>query len=85
MLEEVMFAPRGLFKGRNLMTPIVLAYYHLGDGVYAELSEGEGVLHDTLYGVTIRPDPHRLSQCFFSKTKAMAYIQDLSERKPWRA
>ena len=67
------------------MTPDLIAYYNLGDGVYVDLSKGEGIIHGTLYGVTVRPDPdHKLSKCFFDFGDAMDYIYHLDKTKPWK-
>ena len=80
--------PRGVFRQVNFMTPNVLAYYHgnlRGKAVYVELSEGEGINHEPLFGVTFRrsngselwrePDGD-LSMPFHSKAEAMAYIRE---------
>ena len=72
--------PHCVFGGKNIMTPDVLGYFKLRRGLgYAELSEGEGFVHEAIYGVTIRPDPtHGLSQMFHSRSKAESYIESLS-------
>jgi hypothetical protein len=77
--------PRGLFRGRNFMTPDIVGYYKLRDG-YAELSVGEGFTRETIYGVTVRPETegdgiyaaNRRSKMFHSKRAALAYIEEMS-------
>lgn len=71
--------PRGLFQGNNFMTPRVLAYYKLRKG-YAELSEGEGMSRQPIFGVTVRPEPKgvRLSKLFQSRAEAERYIAEMS-------
>jgi hypothetical protein len=72
--------PLGLFKGRNFMTPNITGYYKLRHG-YAELSRGEGIDRQPIYGVTVLPDPDSLgsrSKLFHSEQQARAYIEELS-------
>jgi len=74
--------PRGVFRGKNFMTPDVLSYYKLRVG-YAELSEGTGINRQPIFGVTVRPDTwedgkQARSKMFQSKTAAMDYIESLS-------
>jgi hypothetical protein len=67
--------PAGLFEGRNFMTPDIVAYFNLGDGVWAELSTGTGMSRQPIFGVTIRPDPgNKRSKMFQSRAQAMRYI-----------
>lgn len=71
----------GLFKGKNFMTPNVRGYYRLAlEGGYAELSEGTGLYHEPLYGVTIRPEGPGWPKgdCFGSLRKALEFIEELS-------
>lgn len=74
---------RKLFKGENFMTPNRVGWFKLRVG-FAELSEGEGMSRQTIYGVTVRPDKWEdgqqgLSRLFQSKAAAMDYIELLSE------
>ena len=77
--------PAGVFRGRNFMTPNVLRYYRktfAGRTAYVELSEGEGMRREPIFGVTVRdaigerfaPDPSAL---FGSLREAERYIRDL--------
>lgn len=70
------YPPRGLFRGKNFMTPNVLGYYKLREG-YAELSEGRGMSNQPIFGVTVKPDDGRSKLCF-SRTEAETYIEELS-------
>ena len=50
-------SPKGVFKGRNFMTPEVLGYTRgtwQGRTVWIEVSKGRGLIGDTIYGVTVR-------------------------------
>lgn len=75
------YPPRGLFEGKNIMTPKVLGYHNLGDGRWAELSEGCGITNEPIFGVTVRPDAkdvgQRLSKLFYSRPMAARYIRRL--------
>jgi hypothetical protein len=68
--------PKGLFKGRNFMTPEWIGYYKLRVG-YAELSEGTGMSGQPIFGVTVRPEDGRSRLCF-SRIEADDYIRSLS-------
>ena len=68
--------PSGMFAGSNFMTPNRLGYFQLRVG-YAELSEGRGMSHQPIFGVTVRPDEAR-SRLFQSKAAAMEYIESLT-------
>lgn len=71
--------PKGVFTGRNFMTRDIVGYYRLRDG-YAELSRGEGLFHQPIFGVTVKPDPdYTRSQLFQSEDAAMDYIASLTE------
>jgi hypothetical protein len=77
--------PDGLFRGRNFMTPDVIAYYKLYKG-YAELSDGTGFNRQPIYGVTVQGYgetldgiPDTASRMFRSKAEALSYIQALSD------
>lgn len=72
--------PLGLFRGRNFMTPDVLGFYKLRRELgYAELSEGRGIDHQPIFGVTVKPDTeHKLSKLCHSRAEALAYIEELS-------
>lgn len=70
--------PRGLFEGKNFMTPNIRCYFklwqHLG---YAELSSGTGMNNQPIFGVTVRPAKD-LSKLFQSRLEAERYIESLS-------
>jgi hypothetical protein len=44
---------------------------------HVELSQGEGMNREPIYGVTVRPDPDRLSRLFHSLIEAREYIEEL--------
>jgi len=69
--------PDGYFGGRNFMTPLVLGYYALRHG-YAELSEGTGISHQPIFGVTVQPDTEKRSKVFQTRSAALHYIRDMS-------
>jgi hypothetical protein len=75
---------RELFKGENFMTPIRMGWFKLALG-YAELSQGTGISHQPIFGVTVRPDKwehngmEARSRLFQSKAAAMEYIESLTE------
>ena len=82
-------APSGVFTGRNFMTPDVIAYYRItirGRTAYVELSSGEGMSREVIYGVTVRatggdrltPDPSTLCH---SRGEATTFIRNLPH---WR-
>lgn len=72
-----------VMKGKNFMTPHILGYYYCGD--YAvELSEGTGMEHEPIFGVTVvntvtAEAEHDLSKMFYSKQEATAYLKELSK------
>lgn len=74
--------PRGVFQGRNFMTPNWIGYFKLKQG-YAELSHGRGIQDEPIFGVTVRKgdgshfDPER-SKLFWTKQAALSYIGELS-------
>jgi len=66
-------------KGQNFMTPDVVKYVKIENGV-VELSEGTGFRHEPIYGVTVVRDgenQHELSKCCNSMEEAMTYIETL--------
>ena len=77
--------PRGVFKGRNFMTPVVLGFFRgvvRGETCFIELSrddqEGGGPF-GPMFGVTVRhPNGDRLeddpSCCFSTKESALDFI-----------
>lgn len=76
---------RQVFPGRNFMTPAPIDYYvgeWRGRKVYVELSRGEGMSRQPIFGVTVRWDtglPIRLDQgdpsnLFQSEAAARRYI-----------
>ena len=70
-------SPRDFFKGHNIMTPQILSYGWIKEGKIAyELSSGLGFL-TTIYGVSVRPDKKKESDCFDSRQEAESYIQEL--------
>jgi len=78
---QYIHAPRGIFQGRNFMTPKVFGYFKLYNG-YAELSEGIGIEGERIFGVTVRNeigiDSEKRSKLFHSKSIALEYIRELS-------
>ena len=71
--------PRGLFVGSNFMTPSILGYYLAGDH-WCELSEGTGLSHQPIFGVTVKPDPEgNHSKLFYSRAAAEDYIESMIE------
>jgi len=74
-------APAGLFIGQNFMTPRIIGYVKLKAGLYAELSQGEGMSRQPIFGVTVRPDDeHKLSKGGYqSRQDAEEYIEELIE------
>lgn len=81
-------APRGVFPGKNFMTPHIEGYYKLREG-YAELSSGEGMTREPIFGVTVRglaranDDVGRAlererSKMFHSRKAAIDYIKEMS-------
>lgn len=74
------YPPPGIFKGTNIMTPNIVAYFPLGDGVWAELSSGRGPNHEPLWGVTVEPKEKRpgASKLCFSRADAYDYINSLT-------
>lgn len=69
--------PRGVFQGKNFMTPRILGYYKLAQG-YAELSEGRGIDQGRIFGVTVKDHPTAASKLCFSRGDAIDYIKELS-------
>ena len=68
-----------IVKGTNFVTPTVLGYYSIKDGV-AELSYGTGFRHEPIFGVTVVKNgkhDHELSNPFFDKKEAIEYIASL--------
>jgi len=66
-------------KSRNLMTPKVLDFIEIKNGV-CELSEGRGIFTPKLYGVTVivnRKKTDALSDCFTTIEEALNYIETL--------
>lgn len=66
-------------KGNNFMTPNKISYHKIKNGA-VELSSGTGFSGNTMYGVTVVQNGKHdanLSKCFYSKVKAMEYIESL--------
>ena len=66
----------------NFMTPTRLGLWSIRRGAtthHIELSGGEGMDRKPIYGVTVRPDPDRLSKLCFSLTEAYEYIKELEQ------
>lgn len=65
--------------GRNFMTPDILGFYKLREG-YAELSTGEGMSRQPVYGVTVIPDEpvNARSKLCQSEQEALDYIRSMS-------
>ena len=77
MTLQITNPPYGLFKGKNFMTPNVIEFFKLRHG-YAELSEGRGIEHEPIFGVTVKPDNEKRSKLFHSRAAALYYIEELS-------
>ena len=78
VLKRRQSVPAGTFVDRNFMTPTLLGYYKLRKG-FAELSTGEGLHREPIFGVTVSPDPdHAMSKLCFSHSEALRYIEGLS-------
>lgn len=74
---------RRIIKGRNFMTPHTVEFgWIIKDKVAYELSRGEGIEHDEIFGVTLAHNVQEdrkadLNQCFCGKTAkndAISYI-----------
>jgi len=66
-------------QGRNLMTPIRLAFHDLANGWMVEVSEGTGLFDQRIFGVSVAdargeylPDP--VSRLFQSREDADEYV-----------
>ena len=76
------YRPKDFFEseGENFMTPHVLRYGWIEEKKVAyELSTGTGFTFNSLFGVTIRPDKNKQSNCFDSKREAESYIEELQD------
>lgn len=86
-------APRGIFKGKNFMTPYVARYFattYRGARVFVELSSGNSIFdrYRQIWGVTIKlgqggqdatDDAGKsLSKCCATKGEALEYIESLA-------
>lgn len=69
------------FSGTNFMTPEIIGYWSIKDGDvtrHVEISKGEGLSHEPIYGVTVRPDREvKLSRPFWSLDDAMEYLEQI--------
>lgn len=75
-------------RSKNIMTPTILSYGLLPGGAY-ELTKGEGLSHDEIWGVSVVQviDRNRLktkrkvdlSNVFYSKEEALSHIQKLKK------
>ena len=75
--------PRGVFVGKNFMTPDILEYGRVRLGVWYEISKGRGFTGTTIYGVTIRPysaksSVSKLSKMVNSVEEALEYLREVS-------
>jgi hypothetical protein len=79
--EEII---KAAYKSKNIMTPTVLSYGKITDRIAYELSEGEGINRETLYGVTVAimshdgesaEDMKENSQVFASRVEADTHIK----------
>lgn len=91
-LEHYRAYPRGVFRGTNFMTPHILGHYkvkHNGRSVFVELSTGEGMDREPMWGVTVRtpggenittayPGERDPSRCFRALSNAVVYILDMN-------
>lgn len=77
--------------GENFMTPAIIGYCKISETRWAELSHGTGIEHETIYGVSVRPEadawkhePYdydaKLSDLFHSRRQADAHLAALCER-----
>lgn len=69
------------FRGVNIVTPSVLAYYRAGE-YYVELSRGRGMDGQPLYGLTARraadgAPAYDKSGCFATREAALARLAEL--------
>jgi len=74
------------YKGRrNIMTPKVLGYGKISETLAYEISQGTGLNHEVIYGVTfvrlnkdgsVVPE-YDLSKMCWSKKEVKKYIQDV--------
>lgn len=70
---------RKVVKGKNFITPYVIDYYEIKNGV-CELSKGRGFFSDYLYGVTVVQNGIKndeISTCFQEEEEAKNYINSL--------
>ena len=69
-----------IVKGRNFVTPNILGYVEIENGV-AKISEGRGILSkDPIYGVTIVKNgkhDYELSKPFHDWKKLKQYVQSI--------
>ena len=66
----------GVVKGTNFMTPSIISYIEIENGV-AELSKGTGMSREDIFGVTVVRNgeaDHDNSKMFYSMSAARAYI-----------
>lgn len=70
---------------KNIMTPTIVKYGEIKEGLLFELSKGRGIFDVELFGVTILKKVkntyekmYDLSKCFNTKEEANNYIQSLT-------
>jgi len=76
-------------NSKNFMTPHILRYGMISENVAYELSEGTGIEHETIYGLSVvvideagtTTREHSLSKKLDSLEEAERYIEELRERK----
>lgn len=68
-------------KGHNFMTPNVIEYFDLTNGLFIEVSEGTGFNNDPIFGITVinadGTQNHDKSTMFQSKDDAYGYVGTL--------
>jgi len=65
--------------GANFMTPNVLSYWRVGK-LAVEISQGEGIRREPIFGVTVKPDEtFKLSKMVTSLALAMHYLEELED------
>lgn len=85
MITNPKIAFSKVVRGKNFMTPDILAHEYAGHYVI-ELSRGAGIGGGLLYGVTVvdmatKEESNELSRCFDTRKEARTYINELAQGK----